>query len=122
MASNYRKMKKETTFGADVIHSLKDFLRSARRGEVVTIRKIKLDLQPGQYSAEQIKGLRQRLGVSQALFAQFLAVSVDLVQAWEQGKSVASPMARRLLDDISADPQGWLRRHARIAHTRRKSA
>src|SRR5215208_6558305 len=122
MAMKSRKIKKETTFGSEVIHGLKDFFRSTRRGELVTIRTVKLDLEPGEYSSQQIKTLRQRLGVSQALFAQFLAVSVDLVQAWEQGKSVPSAMARRLLDDISADPHAWLQRHAKISQMRRKSA
>src|SRR5678815_75241 len=99
MPHKTRKIKKETTFGSEVIHGLKDFFRSIGRGEVVTIRTMKLDLEPGDYSVQEIRTLRQKLGVSQALVAQCLAVSVDLVQAWEQGKSIPSPMARRLLDD-----------------------
>ena len=95
MSAKPVKIKKETTFGAEVIHSLQDFFQSVKRGETMSVRTMKLDLEPRNYGAEEVKLLRAKLKVSQAIFAQLLAVSVDLIQAWEQGKSVPSPMARR---------------------------
>ena len=48
--------------------------------------------------------MRERLGVSQGVFAHLLGVSVVLVKSWEGGVRKPSPMARRLMDTIQADP------------------
>src|SRR5690606_4338999 len=50
-----------------------------------TCRTVKLDLQPKPYDAEDVKKVRQILGASQAIFAQFLGVSRGAVRDWEQG-------------------------------------
>lgn len=62
---------------------------------------------PGAYDAASVKRVRDRVGASQALFALVLGVSVNLVQAWEQGHRRPSPLARRLLDEIARDPGRW---------------
>ena len=46
--------------------------------------------------------------VSQAIFARLLGVSRILVQKWEAGDNTPSPMARRLMDTIKANPPAWL--------------
>jgi DNA-binding transcriptional regulator YiaG len=48
------------------------------------------------------------MGVSQAVFARLLGVSVVLVKSWEAGTREPSPLARRLLDTIRANPPAWL--------------
>lgn len=60
------------------------------------------------YRARQVRALREILGVSQAVFAHLLGVSVILVKSWERGVREPNPMARRLLDTIKADPARWL--------------
>jgi DNA-binding transcriptional regulator YiaG len=107
-------MKKQTTrkdsFGQAVIDSMRQFLDAAKRGEPITARKVKLDLEPRAYGRAAVKELRATLNVSQAMFAKLLAVSVKLVQGWESGSHKPSPLACRLLDEISIDPKAWLDR------------
>lgn len=113
-----KKIKLETTFADEVLHGLDDFFKAVERGEVVTIRTVKLELEPGVYTSERIRELRSRLGVSQAIFAQLVAVSVDLVQKWEHGQRIPQPVHRRLLDDIDSDPKAWMKRVIRGAQAR----
>jgi len=65
---------------------------------------------PGQYPPAAVKKLRQMLGLSQASFGQTIGVSRILVQSWERGVREPSPLARRLLDTISLDPEAWMAR------------
>jgi len=48
--------------------------------------------------------------LSQALFAQFLGVSIATVQAWEQGVKAPAKMACRCMDEMLRDPAQWQRR------------
>ena len=43
-----------------------------------------------------------------AVFAALLGVSRVWVQGWERGVRRPSPLARRLLDTIRANPASWL--------------
>jgi putative transcriptional regulator len=52
---------------------------------------------PPDYSAEAIRKLRERLQVSQAVFAAYLNASVSTVQKWENGDKRPSGAALRLL-------------------------
>lgn len=45
--------------------------------------------------------IRERLGLTQEQLAQRLGVSFKTVNRWEKGKSKPSPMARRLLSELS---------------------
>src|SRR3989304_2012360 len=64
--------------------------------------------EPKGFSAIQIKKLRQEVGLSQPVFASILGVSVKSIRSWEQGRSIPSMMARRFLEIIEDDPQGFL--------------
>ncbi len=75
--------------------------------QMFTVKTIEIP-DPHVYRAKQIRVLRDSLGVSQAVFAQLLGVSVILVKSWERDVREPSPMARRLLDTIKADPSQWL--------------
>jgi putative transcriptional regulator len=75
--------------------------------EMFTVKTINIP-DPSLYRPRQIRGLRDNLGVSQAVFAHLLGVSVILVKSWERGARQPSPLARRLLDTIRANPSRWL--------------
>jgi len=116
---NAKNRRTKSGFGQAVIESLEEFLGAAERGEPITARRVKLDLEPKSYSVSDVKRLRAKLGVSQAIFARLMAVSVKTIQSWESGASAPTPMACRLLDEISYDPRNWLRRQwSRSAHRR----
>lgn len=116
MAQN--KNNKPLTAEEKIIQSLESFADALQRGDDVTekftCRKVVLDLQPITYTAEMVQAARRRLGVSQALFAQFLGVSKSALRAWEQGTREPSPMACRFLDEIMSDPDGFRQRFVRL--------
>lgn len=55
---------------------------------------------PPTYTAVAIRRLRERLHVSQAVFAAYLNASVSTVQKWENGEKKPSGAALRLLSVI----------------------
>ena len=75
--------------------------------QMFTVKTVEIP-DPSVYRAKQIRELRESLSVSQAVFAQLLGVSLILVKSWERGARQPSPIARRLLDTIKANPSRWL--------------
>jgi putative transcriptional regulator len=55
-----------------------------------------------QLSARQIVALRQREGVSQGVFAQYLNVRPKLVSEWERGEKKPSGPSLKLLSIVKA--------------------
>jgi putative transcriptional regulator len=62
------------------------------------------------FGPDDVQRVRDLLGVSEAVLARFLGVSVNTVRAWEQGKRSPQPIACRFLSEIEADPPYWRRR------------
>jgi DNA-binding transcriptional regulator YiaG len=96
-----------------VLGSLAEFTDALRVGDIegrLTVRRVRIDLEPTRYTARMVRELRDHLGISQALFAQFLGCSANTVRAWEQGVNSPHPMASRFMDEIRRDPDYWLRR------------
>jgi DNA-binding transcriptional regulator YiaG len=93
------------------MHSLRELARAIEDGtpleERFTVRTINIP-EPGKYSPAAVKKLRAELGMSQAVFAELLGVSRVWVQGWERGVRQPSPLARRLMDTIHANPVSWL--------------
>jgi putative transcriptional regulator len=52
------------------------------------------------YSPRKIVSLREKLGLSQAVFAQYLNVSDKVVKRWEQGKAKPSGASLKLLSIV----------------------
>jgi putative transcriptional regulator len=63
----------------------------------VTVRRVDV-LPPRTYGERDVQRVRERLGLSQAVFANLLGASVSTVRAWERGARKPSEMARRLLE------------------------
>lgn len=80
-----------------------------------TCHKISLDLNPTPYEPRKVKETRQLLGASQAIFAQFLGVSVSAVRGWEQGVNPPRDAAARIMDEIRHNPKYWRRRISELA-------
>ena len=75
-----------------------------------TMRELKLPALPriNPMSAVQIRKLRRRQKVSQAVFAAFLNVSKSTVQQWEQGKKKPNGPSQKLLSMVQAKGLGVL--------------
>lgn len=106
--------RKNRSVASEIISGLSEFRDALREGkpiqEAFTVRTVELDLRPGDYGPEEIRKTRMLLSMSQAVFAQFLGVSTDTVQGWEQGRREPQTIARRFMDEIRHDPDHWLGR------------
>jgi putative transcriptional regulator len=98
-----RKPTKET-LGDLLVQSLTE-VRDGLRGRPgkLTMRTIEIP-DPPRYRATAVHKLRDHLGLSQGTFAKLVGVSRKLVEAWEAGTRIPSPMACRLLDAIARNP------------------
>lgn len=104
-----------TRYGARLISALNEAV-AIQRGEaspervsrhLLTARSSTAD--PARsYAPAQIKLLRRKLRLSQAVFGAALNVSPDTVRAWEQGKRSPDGAALRLLEITEQHP-GWIR-------------
>lgn len=105
-------MKK--SLGKTIGDRLNEFADALESGQDVsakfTCRKVQLNLEPQPYDPKLVKQTRSLLGASQNIFARFLGVAVDTVQAWERGANVPSDMACRFMDEIRHNPEYWRER------------
>ena len=61
-----------------------------------------------KYSNVDIKRIRNRAGMTQAVFADYLGVSPKTVEAWELGRTHPTGPANRLLDILAQNKQDIL--------------
>lgn len=57
------------------------------------------------YDANAIKAIRNKMAITQRVFAEYVSVSPRTVESWEAGNSHPSKTARRLLQIIQARPE-----------------
>ena len=81
--------------------------RRVRR--VATVRDAKVQ-PPRGYDARGVQAVRERLGLSQAVFARVLNSSPETVKAWEQGKRVPDGIALALLQVADEHPEALMSR------------
>ena len=102
-----------TRNGAEIVEALTEFHATLKAGGAdavtkrYTVRTVQLDLDPRSYTKEDVKEVRDLLGLSRALFARFLGVSVNAVRSWENGGIKPSNMACRFLDEIRLRPEAF---------------
>lgn len=105
--------EEHSALGKRIIVSLQEAIRHARGEdtgarvrtvEVTARRKPHLE-QPPYYPPYLIREIRQKLSVSQTIFAQMLGVSASTVRAWEQGRREAEGPAARLLQIADLHPE-----------------
>ena len=75
-----------------------------------TMRDFREDLlsPPPAYSPDGIREIRESFGVSQAVFAALMNVSLSTVQKWEQGQKAPSAPAYKLLYIVKQNGLGIL--------------
>lgn len=61
-----------------------------------------------RYSNVDIKKIRNRAGMTQAVFADYLGVSPKTIEAWELGRTHPTGPANRLLDILAQNKQDIL--------------
>lgn len=96
-------MKAKTKKKSRLIKEIDDTIDDLRRLGFIDKRKQRtitaLDLKPvPQYAAEQIRALRERVKVSQTVFASLLNTSASTVRKWEIGEKQPSGPSLKLLN------------------------
>ena len=72
----------------------------------INARKTKISIMPVEsFTSDDIKQIRNRLGLSQGIFASSLGVSKKTVEAWECGTNIPLGPSRRLLMVIRDNPE-----------------
>ena len=56
-----------------------------------------------KYKADSIRSIRNSLGMTQLVFANFMGVSKKTVEAWESGKNTPNGSASRILSMVQLD-------------------
>jgi DNA-binding transcriptional regulator YiaG len=114
--------KEKKTIGGKIVDRLAKFAGKLEQVErlsdlpkLMTVRTVKLNLRPKSMSADEVKLLREKLCVSQAVFAEFLGVSASTVRDWEQSKNEPSGPACRLMVEMFRDPNTWRKRFLELA-------
>ncbi len=72
------------------------------------IREIKRGEHGRVTTVPSVSGIREKTGLSQAVFARLLGVSVRTLQEWEQGRRAPSGAARTLLLIAAKNPRALL--------------
>ena len=79
--------------------ALDEAILDAKSGnKILNSETVSIEIEPlVEYSADTIKDIRKRTGLTQALFAKWLGVSTRTVEAWEAGRNKPSGPSSRLL-------------------------
>lgn len=81
-----------------------DALEEAREGKL-TLRTTEVEYKPApEMTPENVRALREKLHVSQPVFARKLRTGVRTIKNWEQGISKPNDQAAILLKLIDRDP------------------
>ena len=71
----------------------------------IKARKTTLSIMPlDVFTATEIKEIRNSTGLTQALFAKYMGVSIKTVEAWEAGRNHPDGAACRMLSITRANP------------------
>lgn len=62
-----------------------------------------------EFAPADVKAVRERFGMSQSQFADFLMISVRTLQKWEQGQRNPDGAAHTLLRVMEREPEAVLR-------------
>ena len=81
----------------DVGREILEGIREIKRGEHGRVTTI-----------PSVSSIREKTGLSQAVFARLLGVSVRTLQEWEQGRRSPSGAARTLLQIAAKNPRALL--------------
>jgi putative transcriptional regulator len=91
----------------ELVHgALADGVEALEAGKTLTTRDVEIPDPPAEMSASDIAAFRkQKLRVSQRVFAGMLNASPNTIHAWEQGRKKPSGIALRLLRLIQSRPE-----------------
>lgn len=91
-------MKKETF---DLLMESLQESQAYVKGKKTSVKVVTWEIFPvPSFEAQDIKRIREKVGLSQPLFAELLGISVKTVRSWEQGIASPSKASSRLLESL----------------------
>ena len=88
-----------------IMTGLNEALQDAESTKPI-LKRNKITVEPVKiYSADEIKKIRNSMGMSQKSFASYMGVSDKTVEAWEAGTNHPSGAASRLLSMLEKDKE-----------------
>lgn len=103
-----------------MIASTQEMLDDMQAGKPITVREVSINLAIPELRAEDIRAIRESLGLSQSLFAEFLGASASSIRGWERGAKHPTAMGRRFLDAIRSDPDYWRAKLSNVVTSKQK--
>jgi DNA-binding transcriptional regulator YiaG len=104
-----KRSSKSTAAGRSLIRGLKQVHAAVVSGVTgLTIRQVDVP-DPQPFVADDVRALRDAMGVSVAVFARLVGVSPAQVEHWEQGRRTPAPLACRLMERIRLDPGAYVK-------------
>jgi putative transcriptional regulator len=99
-------MAKKKPLGQELIGALDDVLEFEQSGVGLRTTTVVRAEPPRHWTKEQIARLRRdKLQISQPVFAALFTVSEQTIRAWEQGSREPSGIARRFMEIADRDPK-----------------
>ena len=102
--------------GSRIVSAFQEAIDVMRSGESLperlTVRSCQTVFVSPSYGPEDVRRVRDLLGMSRVVFARFLGVDPNTVRSWEQGTRPPSSIARRFMGEIEVNPAYWLERVA----------
>lgn len=98
-------MRKESEVTKNILDGLNEALDIAKEKKTAKrIREIVIPDLP-VYKGEDIKRIRQRIEVTQKIFAEVFGVSVKTVEAWEGNRNIPEGPAQRIFYALDKNPK-----------------
>lgn len=111
-----KKIKeKQTKLGQGLLKGLKEAVAFENKKIDLRTTTIEIPDVPPEFSKREVKAVRERLNVSQPIFAKILGVSGDTVKAWERGANKPSGSSARLIQIAKEEPQVFQQIMQRLA-------
>ena len=114
-------MAKTTKFERTLLARLKSADKRLAEAEslddlrpALTIRRVQLELEPRHITPRELKSIRAKFNVSQAVFAALIQVSTRTLQKWEQGVKPVDGAAAVLLGDMLRHTDHWSKQFSKV--------
>ena len=110
--------KFSSAFAEELIVGLEETLQGLQTGGLATVKHTVLEVPLDVLYPNDIRSIRESLGLSQPLFAEFIGTAASTVRAWERGAKNPTPMAKRFLTAMRNDPGYWKAKLLEVTRSR----
>lgn len=106
-----KKNYKDLSIGEGIISSLEEAIKYEKGEKIKGLKSHSYTVAPlPDYKGKEIKEIRNKLGLTQSIFAYVFGVSIKTVEAWESGRNHPAGPAQRMLSILESD-KGFLKKY-----------